>query len=53
MAGLDVNEYLTTTDETVRSRMHAIARAATAIRREEAEQLAVHIANNVGKMLGG
>lgn len=53
MAGLDVSEFLATTDETVRSRLHATARAATELRKREAEQLAVLIANNVGKMLGG
>lgn len=53
MAGLDVTEFLTTTDETVRARIHGLARTVAELRRREAEQLAVHIANKVGQMLKG
>lgn len=45
--------FLETTDETERSRMQAIGRAASELRRQEYEQLAVQLTNNFQKMLGG
>lgn len=53
MAGLSIDEFLSTRDENRRSLLQAIARAATELRRSEAEYLAVQISNNVMKGLGG
>lgn len=53
MAGLDPMTFLEETDESKRSLLQAVGRAATELRRREAHNLAVQITNNVGKMLGG
>lgn len=51
MAGLDVNEFLETTDETVRARLHGIAKSAGILRRHELDYLARAIVNELGKAM--
>lgn len=49
---MDVVTFLKTKDAVKRHDMHAIAKAATEIRRREYEQLSVLILNGIGKMFG-
>jgi hypothetical protein len=53
MAGLDPIAFLKEQDETRRSLLHAVGRAATALRERENSNLVVQLTNNIAKMLGG
>jgi hypothetical protein len=50
MAGLDPIKFLMSDDETERSLMSAIGRAATAMRQQEGENLVVQLTNNISRM---
>jgi len=53
MAGLDPISFLKEQDEGRRSLMHAVGRAATALREREGNNLVVQLTNNIARMLGG